>query len=211
MSRGDVTQMPQSINTQGQESVPGVVVSVDDPENMGRVKVRSMHAKNIPDDKLPWVHVGRGGNQSYGGMGSGAHAYKPGMMVSMSVPYADQQSAQILGPYHQPGAQGQGGTGQQLFQNPMIGKSKNAEAGSKKGGSKKNPWTERHKTVKIDNVEGGSGVGPMAGAYDKNPTTDWNAKGSTVLGFYKPENNDDNNKPAKFSHLPTFAFKSNQA
>lgn len=207
MSRGDITRMPASTTTQTADYVVGVVIDVKDPDQMGRVKIRGMDQKNITDDKLNWSHASKGGNQSYGGMGSGAHGYKPGMLVKMSVPSTDQQSAEILGPYHQPGATGQAGN--QMFQDPLMGKPESG-GGEGRGGQKDNPYEERHKTVNIDDVTNASGAGPMAGGFDKGPKTAFNTQRDPFENFYKPEESDKNNKPAKFADLPTIAFQSTQ-
>ena len=47
----------KSFNTHGDTNMPCKLVSKDDPEKKGRIKVRFLHQleDNIPDDKLPWT------------------------------------------------------------------------------------------------------------------------------------------------------------
>lgn len=63
----------------------GIVVDINDPQKLGRVRVRRMDQdkSRVPDDKLPWIHCGYNNQPSLFGMGSSPPNYQCGSKVLM--------------------------------------------------------------------------------------------------------------------------------
>lgn len=66
-------------------STYGIVVDVNDPKKLGRVKIRrfDQDKSRVPDDKLPWVRCGYNNMPSQFGMGSSPPNYQVGSKVLM--------------------------------------------------------------------------------------------------------------------------------
>lgn len=88
---------------QGQR-VKAIVVDVNDPEELGRIKCRIIGLQDkdsVPDSDLPWIHCGYNNQASNKGVGSSPSNYMPGSsvmldsigqqdyVVSYSIPNAD--------------------------------------------------------------------------------------------------------------------------
>jgi hypothetical protein len=78
--------------------IPAMVISTDDPEGRGRVKVQRLDQSNLKEDDLPWIYIhgqshvsnvwGKGGQS----IGQSTHALIAGTWLNVSKRHSDGQT-----------------------------------------------------------------------------------------------------------------------